>query len=132
MAAKYGLKESVNIPGAISHPQLKPWLDAANVGVSYVPLTDYYDCQPVTKTFEYLLSGMPVIATNTLENRKVIKPENGVLVGGTAEKFYSGLKVVFEKRRLFDSAKIRKEAMGYTWKNIVSKNLESYLKSIRQ
>jgi glycosyltransferase involved in cell wall biosynthesis len=131
LAAKYGLKESVNIAGAIPHPQLKPWFDAANVGIAYVPLADYYDCQPVTKTFEYLLSGMPVIATHTSKHREVIEFGNGVLIGETAEDFYSGLKGIFEKRHLFDSAKIRNKAIGYTWKNIVRKNLNAYLENIK-
>jgi glycosyltransferase involved in cell wall biosynthesis len=130
LIARYGLEEILNVTGSIPHPQLKPWFDAANIGVSYVPLIDYYDCQPVTKTFEYLLAGIPVIATNTSENRKIIGPQNGVLVGDSAEDFYSGLKAIFEKRRLLDSAKIRNEAMEYTWENIVTKNLTVYLKQI--
>ena len=130
LAAQYGLEEIVNVAGAIPHPQLKPRFDVANVGVSYVPLTDYYDCQPVTKTFEYLLSGMPVIATNTSENRKVILPENGVLVGDTPEDFYSALKVIVEKKYLFESAKIRNTGIDHTWVNIVKGNLIGYLENI--
>jgi len=132
LVARYGLEEIVNVTGAIPHTQLKPWFDAAYVGVSYVPLTDYYDCQPATKTFEYLLSGMPVLATNTSENRKVIEQGNGVLVGDTAEDFYSGLKTIFAKRRLFDSAKIRNKAMGFSWENIVQNNLKAYIEKICQ
>ena len=132
LAAQYGLSKIINVAGTIPHTQLKPWFDAANIGVSYVPLTDHYDCQPVTKTFEYLLSGMPVIATNTSENRKVIHPGNGVLVGDTAVGFYSSLKAIFENRHLFDSAKIRNAAMDHTWENIVKKNLKTYLGQIRQ
>ena len=97
--AQYGLSKIINIAGTIPHPQLKPRFDAANIGVSYVPLTDYYDCQPVTKTFEYLLPGMPVVATLTSENRNVIHSENGVLVGDTTEDFYKGMKAIFEKKR---------------------------------
>jgi glycosyltransferase involved in cell wall biosynthesis len=130
LVARYGLEEIIKVRGAIPHTHLKPWFDAANVGISYLPLTDYYDCQPATKTFEYLLSGMPVLATNTSENRKVIEPENGVLVGDIAEDFYSGLKAIYEKRNLFDSAKIRNKAMGYTWENIVRDNLVRYLEYI--
>ncbi len=127
LTSQYGLSDVVKITGQIPHTELAPYFDACNIGVSYVPLTDYYDCQPVTKTFEYLLSSMPVLATNTSENRKVIQPENGVLVEDTAVDFYAGLKAVFEKRHLFDSAKIRDKAMGFTWENIVKENLYKYL-----
>jgi glycosyltransferase involved in cell wall biosynthesis len=93
-------------------------------------MTDYYDVQPVTKTFEYLLSGMPVIATNTSENRKVINQGNGVLIGDTAEDFYTGLKTILKNRLFFDSVKIRNNSMEYTWYNIVDKNLKIYLDQV--
>jgi glycosyltransferase involved in cell wall biosynthesis len=130
LVAQYGLEEIVNIIGAIPHPQLKPYFDAANIGVSYVPLTDYYDCQPVTKTFEYLLSGMPVIATRTTENKKVIDQKNGVLVGETAEEFYFGLKKIFENRASINSEKIRTSSMDYTWEKIVQENLKVYFENL--
>ena len=132
LAIRYGLEKVVTVAGAIPHPQLGPWFDAANVGVAYVPITDYYDCQPVTKTFEYLLSGMAVIATNTSENRKIIDSSNGVLVGDKAEDFYLGLKLIYQKRKRFQSAKIRQNAIGFTWKNIVEKNLGVYLKNLNK
>ena len=132
LVRRYGLSEIVNIAGSIPHTQLKPWFDSANVGVSYVPLTGYYDCQPVTKTFEYLLSGMPVIATKTSENMKVLIPENSVIVGDSANDFYSGLSTIFVKRHLYDSTKIRNEAVKYTWKNIIIKNLKKYFEGIIQ
>lgn len=132
LVSGYGLSGVVKITGNIPHTDLAPYFDTCNIGVSYVPLTDYYDCQPVTKTFEYLLSGIPVIATRTSENKKVIHPENGVVVGETAENFYTGLREIFEKRQLFDSATIRNTAMSYTWESIVSKKLKPYLQRIRQ
>lgn len=41
-------------------------------------MTEYYDSQPPTKTFEYALSGLYVLATKTRENEKVITNDNGV------------------------------------------------------
>lgn len=130
LVSRYGLSSVVKVTGLIPHTQLKPWFDAANIGVSYIPMTDYYDCQPVTKTFEYLLSGMSVIATNTSENRKVINLYNGVIVGDSVEDFHSGLKAIYEKRHLFDSVVIRRNALGHTWRNIIKENLSLYLKRV--
>lgn len=130
MVFGYGLSHVVKVIGFIPYPQLRPWFDAANIGVSYIPMADYYDCQPVTKTFEYLLSGMPVIATNTSENRRVIDSHNGVIIGDSAEDFCSGLNAIYEKRHMFESAIIRSNAMGYSWRNIVQDNLRQYLESI--
>jgi len=127
---KYDISKIVKITGQIPHNQLTPFFESSNIGISYVPLTDYYDVQPVTKTYEYLLSGMPVVATNTSENRKVINQGNGVLIGDTAEDFYTGLKTILKNRLFFDSVKIRNNSMEYTWYNIVDKNLKIYLDQV--
>ena len=130
LVAQYGLDKIVNTTGNIRHDLLKPFFDITNVGVSYVPLTDYYDVQPVTKTFEYFLSGMPVVATDTSENRKVVNQERGVLIGEAAEDFSAGLKAIFAEKNMFNSAKIRNAGMGYTWEKIVQSNLKPYLAGI--
>jgi len=132
LVSQLNLSDVIKIVGPIPHTKLASVLDRCNVGISYVPMTDYYDCQPVTKTFEYLLSGLPVIATATSENKIVIKPDNGIVVGDSAQDFYSGLKTVYEKRQQFDSSKIRSRAIKYTWGNIVKKNMIPYLKNISQ
>jgi glycosyltransferase involved in cell wall biosynthesis len=93
-------------------------------------LTPYYDVQPPAKTFEYLLSGMPVIATQTSENKKLINPGNGILIGESAEEFYLGLKKIYESRDSFDSKLIRDSNINHTWEKIVLDNLEVYLKDL--
>lgn len=123
------LTNVVTVTGTIQHTLLKPWFDSANAGVSYVPLTEYYDCQPVTKTFEYLLSGIPVIATNTSENRRIINQENGILVGDSSDEFYSGLKMISAEKKFY-STKIRNSNKCYSWKNIVNNNLIPYFRNI--
>jgi glycosyltransferase involved in cell wall biosynthesis len=120
----------VKITGRIPHTKLGSFFDQCNIGVSYVPMVDYYDCQPVTKTFEYLLSGMPVIATATSENKIVIEPGNGIVVDDNAHDFYSGLKALFENKHQFDSDKIRSQAIRYTWADIVRENLKKYLEKL--
>jgi glycosyltransferase involved in cell wall biosynthesis len=130
LVSRLGLSAVVKIAGRIPHTKLAPFFEKCNVGISYVPMTHYYDCQPVTKTFEYLLSGMPVLATDTSENRAVIKHETGILVGDTAGDFYHGLKTMYKNRHLFDSEKIWKSVSDFTWEKIINKNLAPYLRSL--
>ena len=80
----------VEFPGYIPHAELLPYFEMANIGVSYVPITSYYNHQPATKMFEYLFAGMPVVATGTAENRVIINPSNGVLIEDSADGFDSG------------------------------------------
>ena len=115
--------------GQIPHDKIKPYFDLHNIGVSYIPKTEYFDVQPPTKTFEYLLSGMPVIATDTLENKRVICSKNGVLINDTAEAFYQGLVRIYTDKNNFDSISIRNSSMQYTWYKIVN-DLNTLLQSL--
>jgi glycosyltransferase involved in cell wall biosynthesis len=119
LVRKLKLQAAVDIIGQVPHDELTPYFDTHNIGVSYIPKTDYFDVQPPTKTFEYLLSGMPVIATGTYENQRIITNENGVLIRDTAEGFYHGLVQMYQNLHAFDSNRIRDNARSHTWKNIV-------------
>ncbi len=122
-----GLSDVVSIVGQVPHNKLKEYFDAHNIGISYIPITSYFDVQPPTKTFEYLLSGMPVIATTTQENSKIITEDNGILIQDNPESFYESLKLLFAKRNMFNSKKIQHEsAKKYSWEKIVN-NLSEYI-----
>ncbi len=122
-----GLGNVVTITGPVFHDEVKPFFKKSNVGVSYIPLTEYFDVQPPTKTFEYLLSGMPVIATDTQENRKVVSDKNGILISDNPDAFYNGLKKIFENRSKYSASTIRSESEPYCWETIVKSNLLDYL-----
>jgi glycosyltransferase involved in cell wall biosynthesis len=127
-----GLEGVVKIVGYIPTNRLAPFFDEANVGVSFIPLTDYYDVQPPTKTFEYLLSGLPVIATHTSENRRLIDDINGILIEDTTEGFYQGLLELYERRYMFNAEEIRTRAQVHTWEQITTQRLIPLLNSILQ
>lgn len=115
------IEDAVTIAGYIPHDELKPYFDEYNIGISYIPRTEYFDVQPPTKNYEYLLSGMAVLATNTQENRTVITPKNGILINDTPEDFYRGLIQLYVNRQIYDSQEIRANAMPYTWEKIVTR-----------
>lgn len=129
---QYNMDNIIDVIGVIPHNKLKPYFDKANIGVSYVPMTPYYDCQPVTKNFEYLLSGIPIIATNTYENRNIINDSNGILINDGIDNFYDGLIKIFKQRYNYQSYKIRNDSMSCTWSNVVHCNLLPYLNSITE
>lgn len=120
----YGLKEVVHYVGEKRHEELVPFYKTHNVGVSYIPLTPYYDCQPPTKTYEYLLNTMAVLATPTTENKKLVNKSNGVLLAGdSAEDFANGIRLLYEKRKSFDFKGIYTNAKKYSWDNILNNYL---------
>lgn len=120
------LTKYVRFHGKIPNTELKPFFDRNNIGVSFVPITDYYNYQPPTKTFEYAMSGLFVIATSTEANKELITEKNGLLINDSAEdfavameKFYSGLKI--------EELHIRQSLSHYSWKNIVNGTLKQIL-----
>ncbi len=123
-----GLVGVAVLVGRIPHDQLAPYFESHNVGISYIPLTDYYDVQPSTKTFEYLLSGMAVIATSTSENCKVIMPDNGVLIDESVNGVADGILALSNNFNKLSSRSIRKSACGYRWSTILGK-LADYIDS---
>lgn len=129
IVTNHNLQGVVDVIGVVPHNQLKPYFDDHNVGLSYVPMTPYFDVQPPTKTFEYLLSGMAVIATATSENRRVINESNGVLTGDSPEAIAQGLVSLKKKMAMFNSNRIRKNGSQYSWEKITRK-LDWYLQEV--
>jgi glycosyltransferase involved in cell wall biosynthesis len=123
----YKMSDVVKYEGRKSLEELAPYFEKSNIGIVFVPQTPGYDYQPVTKLFEYTLSGMPVIATNTYENRLIVNKSNGVLINDSSEDFCIGLERIYNNRNSYNSSAIRKSVENNTWENIVNTNLKPYL-----
>ena len=120
----------IKVIGRVAHENLKPYFDNSNVGLSFVPITDYYNDQPPTKTYEYCLSGIVCIATATTINKELITPKNGVLIDGTIDGVKKGIEAYWSNRAEYDSKVIRDVLHDCTWDNIVADILNPILKQI--
>lgn len=126
--SRHNLTKAVRTLGYIHNFRLHQFFEEANIGVSFVPMTKYYDNQPPTKTYEYLLSGLPVIATKTKENSKILNNDNcGVLIEDNAGSFAAGLNRIAANRQIFQSEKIRNSYRENLWSNVVLNKLMPYL-----
>lgn len=121
------LSKIVTLHGRISYDKLKPFFDSCNVGISFIPIVDYYNNQPPTKIYEYALSGLYQIATATNANRRLINDFNGILVGDSSEDFSAALSAVYNKRTMLDEDAIRNSLGHSTWDKIVGKELKAIL-----
>ena len=119
------LNDIIFIEGMKNYEDFPEYFSTANIGVAYVPMVDYYQNQQVTKLFEYMLSGMAVIATNTNENRLLIRSNNGVLCNDCPDSFAKALGILI--RNTYDSEDIRNSMMKYHWKNLVDEILKPFL-----
>lgn len=116
------LEKYINFIGKREPDELKKYFDNSNIGIAYIPVTEYYNCQPPTKLFEYLLSGMPVIATNTYENSKVINNKiYGEIIDDSPIGFSKGLKKIYNRLNMFDSDFIRQNNIKYEYSNLIKK-----------
>lgn len=125
---KYKLDRVVNFIGFVQYEELPRYIENCNVGVSFIPITSYFNEQPPTKTVEYLLSGLPTIATATKGNSKLINGENGVLIEDTSNGFSRGLEKI--SNRKFDNSKIRQEMENYKWENVVDLKLKPLINNL--
>lgn len=123
------MQDYVTLHGYIQHSKLKDFFDKCNIGVSFVPMTEYYEHQPVTKSFEYILSGLYALATNTYSNKEIITPQNGCLIDDTPESVAKGIEYIASHNSDFNSTAIRNSLLNYQWENIVNKILKPILKN---
>lgn len=121
------LEDKVFLKGIVPHNMLTPYFDEANVGVSYVPITEYYQYQPPTKTFEYINSGLFCIATDTASNAEIIDDSNGVLIKDNPQSFISGLERFWENRCNINQDKIESLKETTNWEYIVKNYFQKIL-----
>lgn len=123
----HGLSGVVHMHGRVPYDGLAPFFEKANVGVSFVPITDYFNEQPPTKTFEYIMNGLYCIATATNSNREVVSPTNGTLIADTPEDFARALELFGKTAPTLDATVISESLPQYLWPNIVNNNLKPIL-----
>ena len=109
----------VTLHGFLTHDEAKIFFDKCNVGVCYVPMTEYYEHQPPTKLYEYLLSGMVCIATNTTSNKQVMTKDLGVLIDDDAQSVCEGLYKLYQHKNEYSSERILELTKNYHWNQIV-------------
>lgn len=125
------LHDIVKYHGRKKHNEIGVYFDLSNIGVCFVPKTEYFENQPSTKIIEYGLSGLLCIATSTKENMKMINQNNGVLCEDNAASFYNALLKIHENHDKYFDEQIRDSFKNRHWSDIIENHLIKYLKSIK-
>ena len=115
--------------GRVKNEELGKYFLESNIGVAFIPITEYFTNQPATKTYEYLFNGLFVIATSTIENQKVVNNKNGILIDDTEEAFYDALEYLYNNKVSFSRREIINTINNNSWENI-SLELGKYFNNI--
>lgn len=115
---------NIKFLGRIPNEDLGYYFENSNVGISYIPKTEYFNFQPPTKTYEYLFNGLYTFATDTEENKKIIKDyKNGKLIDDNPESLYIALDELYKSYK--DIKLTRKDIIesvkNNSWENICDK-----------
>lgn len=89
LAEELGMRSEIIFTGQVSHLEVPDFVAAADIGISPVPPLSFYKVNSVTKMFEYMAGGKPVVANEEiLEQKEVLEQSGGgILVPFTPEAF---------------------------------------------
>jgi glycosyltransferase involved in cell wall biosynthesis len=126
----YNLNDIIKYHGYKDHDQAKELFEKANLGIVFIPLNKGYLYQPSTKLYEFLIVGIPVIATRTIDNLNRVTEKEGIIIDDNPESFAKGLGIFYSKKNNYDIESIKNEFREFSWEKIVKNNLEPYFESM--
>lgn len=126
MCRHMSLDSSVHFTGYVPYDTVHHYVQAANIGLAYIPAVRQYMLQPPLKTVEYLATGLPTVASDTQGNRTFVQDGvNGVIAGDSAEEFGRALADLAHNEQLYHRMHTvaRSTVTEYDWKVIVRNQL---------
>ena len=126
LVSSLDLASHVHFLGRISYDDMPETMQAADVGLGYVPMVPWYDKAPVLKTMESMASGLPTIATATEGNRAYIEDGiDGLLVDDTPEALSQAMIKLADNNDLrLKFSRGRQAIDSFRWTRIVENILE--------
>lgn len=125
MASSLGISSRVHFQGFVTYDDMPQYMQAADVGIGYVPMVPWYDKAPVLKTMESMASGLPTIATATRGNQAYINDGvDGLLVEDSPEALSRAMITLATDSELRSRFSQGRQAIdSYQWKRIVAEIL---------
>ena len=106
-------------------------LAKADCGLSFIPVTPWFNPQPPLKTLEYLSSNLPVVATATDSHRELwskLPPE--LLRHDDVADFGLGLEFAFQQRSKLKAVDFRSIALKFDWLQITQTKLVPFYRQL--
>jgi glycosyltransferase involved in cell wall biosynthesis len=132
-AAKLGIAEAVVMVGRVPGSEIPSWITQADAGICLWEDQPWWRFNPPTKLFEYLVAGLPVLASNICTHTQYIKHgHNGLVFEYDSASLAHAIQTLWNaraelplyKQRAYDSS------APYLWENIEPEFLRSIEKLI--
>lgn len=120
-AKELGVQEYINVLGRIPGYQIPSVLQTGDLGICLWEDRLYWRFNPPTKLFEYLVAGLPVLASNIRTHTQyILHWENGVIFEYEAESLAAAVLELWERRNMLPSLRKNafKSGQKYIWDNI--------------
>lgn len=123
---KNNLEDIVRVVGHVPVDKLQMYFETSNIGISFIPITAFYNHQPPTKTYEYIKSGLFTLASKTRANQDIINEANGVLINDTIQDFATGIEKIVNKLPEINSPNVRETLKNVDWMTITTNFEQAY------
>lgn len=125
------IARAVTFLPTVPFEQIPKLLQSADCGVSYIPITDWFNPQPPLKTLEYLSCGLPVVATATDSQKELWRNlPSKLLRDDSIEDFTSGLEFALCHRDELKTIDFRATALPFDWQAITRDQLIPFYRQI--
>lgn len=103
LTKKVGLSKNIKFIGKVPYEEVPKYLMQSEIGVVPLPPTLYYKLSSPLKLFEYMGSGLPVIATEeVLEHKKALtESKGGIVVPYDKNKFANAIIELLKQKNKF-------------------------------
>ena len=133
LSRKLGISDSITFTGIVDPRIVPEYIVASDIGLSIVPPFEFYKLSSPIKLFEYMCTGIPVIANEEIfEHKKVIEEsEGGILVPYSSESIANAIIYLLKN----SSEAINMGKRGAEWVrrfrtfDILLQQLNNYLQS---
>lgn len=120
-ARQLGVGDAVTMHGRVSGHEIPAFIAQADAGICIWEDQPWWRFNPPTKLFEYLVAGLPVLASNICTHTEYIRQgQNGLIFEYDSNSLAQAIQALWERRAELPAFKQRAFASStpYLWENI--------------
>lgn len=120
-ARNHGIESAIRLHGRVPGGEIPQFIAKADVGICLWEDRPWWRFNPPTKLFEYLVGGLPVLASNIRTHTQYIKDwDNGVVFEYDSDSLYEAIRALIARQDELPLLKERARTSGaqYLWDKI--------------